>query len=721
MRVARVFVAIIVAAALFTASADLLLHGPAVHAPGAFFVVAGLVLALMWYSLLNARERRDAARKGRAEREAAAARIELSLDAEAAAKCRLGQSEARYKALVDAQGDAICRRDADGRLTYANAVFLSLFSFTHGDAVGAIFTPDGRSGHGKQGARSRYDQRVWTASGWRWIAWEDSPVHDEVGHVIEIQSVGRDITERKALEDALIEARDKAEAASRAKSGFLATMSHEIRTPMSGVLGMARLLQETDLKPEQRTYVEAIHRSGEALLGLIGDILDFSKIESGALSIEEGDVCVRSAIESVVELLAPRAHAKNVELVAVIMPDVPAVVRADELKLRQVLTNLVGNAVKFTDAGGIEVVVRKEGAESTWLRFEVADTGVGIPQERRKSIFEEFVQGDAAQARKYGGTGLGLAISQKLVEGMGGEIGFDSRPKGGSSFWFTLPCIAAKPGAEHATLPLGLFKIALETPNDVLREGLTAQLVQEGGEVVRTEDLAAVEEGDHVVALIDAGSDADSCWPPKVRPGISNFALITPAMRARLADLTQLGFAGYLVKPVRQATLVAQLVRHALDKGESAAPAAPSDGSVVRLPTAQHPLRVLVVEDNPVNMLLTRELLRLRGHEVTEVASGEAAVGAIEEHPFDLVLTDLHLPGMDGIEVARAVRAGEAKSGRACTPIVALTADMLETGRRACQDAGMDDFLAKPIDPQELDEMLQMLLARRKRAQTVAA
>ena len=322
-------------------------------------------MAVLLAGLVDARRRAHTLQNSTTELRSLTEKLEASLATVSAINARLHESEVRYKGLVDAQGDAIFRRSPDSRLSYANDAFFKLFGLQPQTAIGHPFAPelhpDSRAplfgsfaGLESGRARVRYDQHVRTAYGWRWIAWEDYAVRDASGRLIEIQSVGRDVTERKALEDALTEARDKAEAASRAKSGFLATMSHEIRTPMNGVLGMARLLMETKLQPEQRTYAEAIQQSGVALLSLIEDILDFSKIESGTVTLEEDEIEPRQIVEGVVELLSPRAHAKGIELVVVISPDAPELIRIDGIRLRQVLTNLVGNAVKFTEKGGVQ-------------------------------------------------------------------------------------------------------------------------------------------------------------------------------------------------------------------------------------------------------------------------------------------------------------------------------------------------------------------------------
>ena len=443
-RLVRIVFGVVAGVMLTLAVGDVMLSGRlTIVSPASFGALLTVALAFLISNLLNARERDTMLTRQAVELKAATKRQEASLKNAAAMNKQLYQSEIRYKGLVDAQGDAIFRRDASSRLTYANEAFFKMFGLEPSRALGYPFAPElhpesrapqfGSFGLlQKKRGRTHYDQHVRTTSGWRWISWEDYAVRDGEGRLVEVQSVGRDVTERKALEEALMEARDSAEAASRAKSGFLATMSHEIRTPMNGVLGMGRLLLETELKPEQRTYAEAITQSGEALLSLIGDILDFSKIESGTLTLEEDEVALRPLVAGVAELLGPRAHAKNIEIATVVEPEVPRVIRIDEIRFRQVLTNLMGNAVKFTEKGGVCVQVKLfDGRDRTFIRVEVRDTGVGVPKEKRQEIFQEFVQADSSHARKFGGSGLGLAISKRLVDAMGGEIGMDPEQESG--------------------------------------------------------------------------------------------------------------------------------------------------------------------------------------------------------------------------------------------------------------------------------------------------
>jgi len=774
-RIGLIVVGFAAGALLAAALGDVLIWGRLnLIGPFGFGCVLAVALAVLLHHLLETRERERTLTRQAAQLKIIAGRLEASLKNAATINARLNQSEARYKGLVDAQGDAIFRRDGASRLTYGNDAFFKLFGLTPARAIGYPFAPephpDSRAplfGSFLEAGRNRagYDQHVKTAKGYRWIAWEDFAVRDSHGRLVEVQSVGRDITDRKALEEALTEARDSAEEASRAKSGFLATMSHEIRTPMNGVLGMARLLLETELRPEQRTYAEAITQSGEALLTLIGDILDFSKIEAGMLELHEDEVDLRGMLCAVAELLCPRAHTKGVEVTVVATPDVPLTVRADEGRLRQVLTNLVGNAVKFTERGGVCVEVKSAG---DFLRFEVRDTGVGVPPAKRQEIFQEFVQADSSHARKFGGTGLGLAISKRLVDTMGGQIGVDAAPPlfgetGGSCFWFTIPNKATR--AAENDKPLAGMRVAVMSHNPALREGLYLQVAMAGG-------IPANSKSQADAILIDAGTGNAPELAVQPDPTVPAVVLLTPNARRDLPEMRAIGFVSYLVKPVRQATLVSRLalcragaaalaaepappmitstvitsaaatladlplpirgsetpapdfappaLPQTLHEDRPAHAARPTTPAQTAMPTGDG-LNILLAEDNPINMMLSRELLRRRGHRVTEVTTGNDAVKAMANGDFDLLLTDIHMPGMDGVEATEAIRAAEARNNRRRTPIVALTADALEDGRRACLDAGMDGFLTKPVDPVELEEMFLMLFPDEEGSHIVAA
>src|SRR5579863_4517676 len=540
---------------LVAALGDILLFGHlTIISPFSFGALLSVAMAYLLNNLLASRERGEILSQQAVQLKTVAGRLEASLKNAAAINARLNQSEARYKGLVDAQGDAIFRRDASSRLTYGNDAFFRLFGISPTRAIGYPFAPEPHpqsrapafGSFLDQGRnRARYDQHVKTATGYRWIAWEDFAVRDSHGRLVEVQSVGRDITDRKLLEEALTEARDSAEEGSRAKSGFLATMSHEIRTPMNGVLGMARLLLETELRPEQRTYAEAITQSGEALLTLIADILDFSKIEAGMLHLEEDEVDLRTMLWGVAELLCARGHAKGVEITAIVAPEVPLAIRADEGRLRQVITNLVGNAVKFTEKGGVCVEVWQITQENRpFLKFNVRDTGVGVPAAKRQEIFEEFVQADSSHARKFGGTGLGLAISKRLVDTMGGEIGVDAAPpisgeKGGSCFWFTLPTDTVTEA--EVSLPLSGMRVAVVSRNRALREGLYLQITAAGG-------IPADPSTHADAALIDAGTGNVPELTVHPDPAIPALVLLTPNARGSIEEMRGIGFVGYLVK-----------------------------------------------------------------------------------------------------------------------------------------------------------------------------
>ncbi len=628
----------------------------------------------------------------------------------------LRDSAERARSLVQAQGDLIVRRNAEGAITYANEAYAALAGVGL-DIVGTEFAPTVVAQREPSvlpdGTRVR-DQAIAGPNGVRWISWREVTVRDPRNDRAETQSVGRDVTARVEAERALAEARDQAEAASGAKSRFLAAMSHEIRTPLNGILGMADLLLDTTLTPEQTTYVKAVQTSGRSLLALVEDVLDFSKIEAGKLTLTPVPFALATMLEETVELLAPRAHERKLDIASYADDALPERVIGDPVRLRQVLFNLAGNAVKFTPEGGLSIQVTA--AADNRVRFVVEDTGIGIAREAQERIFGEFEQGETQRMHRPGGTGLGLAISRRLVEQMGGALCLDSEPGAGSRFHFTIPLPADGAGqAAPASAPdLGGRRV-LVASSPVLAPLIARRLLGWNARPQTCFDpqqaQARLAEGGWDVALADRGFGLDAlrALAAATPAGCRLIVLLSPGERGELPALSTMGFAHYLIKPVRAASLAAMLAPD--DEPASAHDAAAEEA---RRPAGTRPARVLnvlVAEDNEINALLARTLLRNMGHEATVVDSGAAAVAQWEiaragGAPFDLILMDVQMPDVDGPEAARRIRALEAATQAPRTPILALSANVFAEDRETCRAAGMDGFLVKPLDREQFANWL---------------
>jgi PAS domain S-box-containing protein len=524
-----------------------------------------------------------------------------------------------------------------------------------------------------------------------------TPLLTEDGAMTGIASVVTDISEQKRTAAVLERARQSAEAAVQAKSRFLANMSHELRTPLNGVVGMASLLENTALDAKQRRFVRTLRSSAEALITLINDVLDLSKAEAGKLQLSDAPFELRREIEQVVGLFSGRAHDKGIDIAAHIGRDVPAVVHGDAIRLRQVLANLVNNAVKFTESGAVllAVTVARESSDALVLEFSVTDTGLGIAPEVQERIFQAFEQADGSVTRKFGGTGLGLAISRQLVELMHGHITLHSEPGRGSRFSFHVP--AGVPPVEATELAvagdLGTLIIGM---NPVIRSAVCDTISAESAHIISVESpLGAIEalqdfgpQVTRIRVILDAGAAA------KIEPAVAGLRAAAGPRQIEIitlmppdADATPLpGVARCLVKPLCT-----------LDLGASSQPLDPAQSMAVRaLPMSGSRGRALVVEDNAVNQEMARAMLDMLGFEVITAENGEQGVHAAAAHPdLAIILMDCQMPVMDGLAAARAIRGAEAHGRR--VPIVALTGNAMPGDREACVAAGMDDYLAKPF------------------------
>ncbi len=652
----------------------------------------------------------------------------------------LRESEERFRIMADNCPLIIWVTDAEGRNRMTNRMYREFFGDSRDnlDSEGwrTLIHPDDYDAYArgflvavKERKPFRAEARVRRSDGeWRWIVSDAEPRLSLSGDYLGHAGVCVDITDRKQSEEILQRAKEAAEAANRSKSEFLANMSHEIRTPMNGVIGLTDLALDTELTSEQRGYLESVKSSADSLLRILNDILDFSKIEAGKWELETIEFDLRETVAAISKVLGIRAAANNLELVCDLSPDVPEIVQGDPGRLRQILINLIGNAVKFTRQGEVVVGVRRlaETADEVELSFSVRDTGIGIPLSKQQHVFAPFVQADSSSTRTFGGTGLGLSISAQLVEMMQGRIWLESEEGAGSTFHFTvrLGTAPARPKPESQTdiAVLARLPVLVVDDNDSSRRVLDDMLSANGLKTV------AVESGPAAWEALLRAAGAGSPFPLAVidahMPGLDGFTLaerilaepglagtkivvlISGARREEADRCRNLGVFAWLTKPVAERELLEALAGWRKSGAKTEPSAGRERGQFESIGTR---LRLLVVEDNPVNALVARRVFEKANHTVKLATNGRQALEMIEREQFDCVLMDVQMPILDGFETTAEIRRKEQVTGGHLA-IIAMTAHAMAGDQERCLAAGMDGYLAKPIHPKSAFETIARVM-----------